>query len=320
MKARADYLPLSLVVTLFLMSSVLGQTTHHPSSAENEEEKSARLYKQFVEIHRKNAAAALTLATEYLEMCAVENARSKFVKTWVSNYKKDLLRFHVKRLIEEKRFDEAFERGRAILSSHPNDFDTLFTLNEGGLLALAHGNKTVAAEAIAAARKALELIETDPSVILEKEPEVAAGLNFSLGIFLLISSPADAIAHFNKFAQCEPCVKNPLNYSRLADAIWKAEYSPLQTEFASRFKTPEQRASPEAEPLKLRLFWTADVIVDALARAVALADSDPRFSAQKASWLSMLRDAYRSRNSGYETGLSELIEQVLDEPFPRQPI
>ncbi len=319
MKMRAVCFPLSLVATALLVTSVLGQTTQRPDTGEIEEQKRNRLYEEFVDTFRKNPASAYITAKEYLEKCAEVNNRTNFVRKWVNLYERELKKWHVKRLIQEGKFDEAFEQGRAMLVIDPNDLDTLYTLVEGGLVAFTNGNKAVIPEAIKSARSALQLIEAAPSNYLKKDDAVG-WLNFSLGIFLLTSSPTEAMAHFRKFAQCEACRNDPYMYSRFADAVWRAEYYPLVKEFNSRFKTPQQKATPEAESLKLRLFWATDLIVDALARAIALAGSNARFGDEKASWMLMLKDLYKFRNSGYETGLSDFIEEVLEEPFPRQPI
>lgn len=221
------------------------------------------------------------------------------------------------RLVDEKNFAEAFRFGKEMLKSDPNDFVTLYTLVEGGVLACSNGNKAYAADASEYAKKALQLLENDTSI--DNRQQKLGLLYASLGIFYLTADPVQASAYFTKFSALDTVRNDPLMYGRVADAIIGAEFYPLQTEFNSRFRTSEARMSNEAEAIRLRLYLVIDFIVDALARAVALAGYDPKFEQLKKDWMERLVTLYKYRNSGYTTGLKELIDGILRVPFPRPP-
>jgi hypothetical protein len=58
-----------------------------------------------------------------------------------------------------------------------------------------------------------------------------------------------------------------------------------------------------------------DRIIDALARAVALADSNPATKAKKAEWMQTLEGFYKFRHEDKIDGLNELIANVQSKPL-----
>ena len=60
-----------------------------------------------------------------------------------------------------------------------------------------------------------------------------------------------------------------------------------------------------------------DKIIDAYARAVALASKDPQQTAAKNAWLARLTELYKFRHDGSNAGLNELIAGVLATPLPQ---
>ncbi|HVQ37968.1 MAG TPA: hypothetical protein VMS31_10575 [Pyrinomonadaceae bacterium] len=227
---------------------------------------------------------------------------------------KVLRKAHLKKLIEERSFTEAFALGREIVASEPQDVGTLFTLIDGGLFALSSGNTTFVPDASDYAKRALKLIESNRAWP-ESRGKNLGWLNYTLGIFLLTSAPTEAANYLYKAMQFEPFNLDASIYALLADALLGAQYIPIQQEFEARFKTYAQKLSLQAEPLRAKLNLAADHLIQALARAVALAGSNAKFAQAKAVWLKDLTELYKFRNSGYETGLSEYIEAALDKPL-----
>jgi hypothetical protein len=60
-----------------------------------------------------------------------------------------------------------------------------------------------------------------------------------------------------------------------------------------------------------------DRIIDAYARAVALAGTNPQNQAAKAQWMTQLTNFYKFRNNNSDAGLNEFIAGVLAKPLPQ---
>ncbi len=63
-----------------------------------------------------------------------------------------------------------------------------------------------------------------------------------------------------------------------------------------------------------------DRMIDAYARAIAAAGSDPANAQNKAQWMTKLTDFYKFRHEGSDAGLNELIASVLSRPLPAKPL
>lgn len=294
------------------------QTGLVPLTAENRDREKADLYRRFLETYKNEQATAFKAASEYIERFPDdETPQARFMKKFAGLYERALRGLHLARLVDERNFAEAFRFGKEMLKSEPNDFVTLYTLAQGGVLAFTNGNKSYAGDGADFAKRALRLAENDARI--DDREEKLGFLYVSLGIFYLTSNNAEARTYFAKFSGLETVRNDPRMYGRVADAVIGSEFDPLQREFNSRFTTPEQRMSTAAEALRLRLYLVIDFIIDALARAVALAGADPRFRNLTAEWLDRLIILYKYRNSGYSTGLPEFVVEILNVPFPRPP-
>ncbi|HET6980083.1 MAG TPA: hypothetical protein VFI24_27365 [Pyrinomonadaceae bacterium] len=309
-------------ITATVVSAVLGQATQSsiisPSQEIEEEQAKTILYKKFLENSNTDQLSAYVLAREYLQKFPQETDVTRFLRKWVDYFtakEKMARKFQVKKLIEEKRFSEAFVIGRAFLVSDPNDIGMLYLLIQGGMLAVSNGDVSVLADATCYSKRALQLIESG-QVSDSNRNRTLGWLNLTTGFFSLPSAPAEAAKYFYKTLEFDEFKKDAFTYSYLADAILGAEYLPLQREFSSRFITPEQRLSAAAEEIARKLNRTADYIIDALARAIALAGSNHELAQLKLEWMRTLISLWEFRNSGYQTGLNEYIEEVLAKPMP----
>src|ERR1700754_451452 len=313
---------LSFIAALLTLP-VLGQTTTPQTgsvtpTAETAQREKSELYTRFVDTYRnpKDQAGAYKLACDYLKrFTSDESGQADFLKKVTRHFEREAKRVHVKRLVEENNFDEAFRFGKEMLKSDPNDFVTLFTLVQAGVFGFVNGNKSYQADAAEYAKKAVVLLENDTSII---DREATFGLLYiSLGVFYLTADEGAARVYFAKFSELKTVKNDPRMYARVADAIIGAEFKPLIAEFESRFRTPQQRMSIEAKPLRLRVYHVTDFLIDVLARAIALAGLDRRFEHLTPDWMYKLISLYKYRNSGYITGLPEFIQESLNEPFPR---
>jgi hypothetical protein len=60
-----------------------------------------------------------------------------------------------------------------------------------------------------------------------------------------------------------------------------------------------------------------DRVIDAYARAVALAGNEPQYQTAKASWTKQLTTLYKFRHADSDAGLTEFIAGVLSKPLPQ---
>jgi phage shock protein A len=86
-----------------------------------------------------------------------------------------------------------------------------------------------------------------------------------------------------------------------------------QTNFANKPETPESKAALE------KLNVVMDRIVDAYARAIASAGTDPKTDQSRREWLAQASTYYKFRHGGSDAGLTEFIASVLQKPVPPKP-
>jgi hypothetical protein len=297
-----------------LAVSVLAQATLTGSvlpPAESEDDASRALYHRFIGAYKTDQSAAYRLAKEYLQKYPQDTEPAIYLKRWVDAYQQARkAQFH--KLSEEKRSDEAFALGKEILDDDPNDIKTLYTLTLECLVALDNGNKAFVQDAVGYARKAIELIESGRfrTVVNTKDEDLSI-LNSALGFLFLKSNPSQAVKYLYK---ADALKKDAQVYGYLATAIYDAECAPL-LEALNSSTTPQQKALPEAKAVKAKFDAGIDRVVDALARAVAMANTEPKLAAKREFWMKDLTKLYKYRNGGPVTGLDDYIEKVLTTPL-----
>ena len=142
-------------------------------------------------------------------------------------------------------------------------------------------------------------------------------LNSALGIFALKTNPNESIAYFLKAAQSEGFFKkDPQTYVRLALAYQAGPYKKLSDDFEKNFRGKDE--SPESKAALENLNQVIDRIIDAYARAIALA-TDPKYATVKSQWTTQLTNFYKFRHNDSDAGMQELIAGVLSKPLPPQP-
>jgi len=62
-----------------------------------------------------------------------------------------------------------------------------------------------------------------------------------------------------------------------------------------------------------------DRIVDAYARAIATAGTDPKTEQSRKEWLAQATNYYKFRHGGSDAGLTEMITNALQKPLPPKP-
>lgn len=178
------------------------------------------------------------------------------------------------------------------------------------------------AEAVTYARKAIEAIESGKAPEdwnpFKGKDDTLASLYYTLGFLGLKSSPDQAIDSFLKVAQLESDLKRtPSTYYFLGFAYESGPYKTMsaafQTAYAGKPETPESKVALE------KLNVVIDHIIDAYARAIAAASTDPKYAQTRAQSLVPLTNFYKFRHQGSDAGLTDFIAGALSRPLPPKP-
>ncbi|HEX9422118.1 MAG TPA: hypothetical protein VF899_02675, partial [Pyrinomonadaceae bacterium] len=95
------------------------------------------------------------------------------------------------------------------------------------------------------------------------------------------------------------------------------EYEKQSAEYEAKYKG--QNESPESKLAIANINQLVDRIIDALARAVAVAGTDAASQQSKAQWLARLTELYKFRHNQSDAGLTDLIASVMSKPLPPVP-
>ncbi|HYE64135.1 MAG TPA: hypothetical protein VD966_01050 [Pyrinomonadaceae bacterium] len=273
---------------------------------------------------------AYEIAKEYLQkFSGTKPDRASFINKFVTGYEKNqkAQRYaQVDQLIKEQKFEEAFTLTKQILAENSSDLRALNSAAWAGLNLATRGTDTHNAEAANYARTTLQLLEAGKTFEEGKpiDPKAKAEnmgwLHYALGIFTIKNNPNEAIDHLIKAAQQESFVKkDPQTYSLLALAYQAGQYDKLRQDFQTRFPTVDKAETPEGKAATENLNQVIDRIIDAYARAIALAGNDPKFKEKKADWMQQVTGFYKYRHEDSDAGLNELIAGVLSKPLPEKP-
>jgi LysM repeat protein len=181
---------------------------------------------------------------------------------------------------------------------------------------------TFSAEALANARKAIQTIESGKAPTewtpYKGKDDTLAHLYYAIASLNLRTTPDQSIDALLKAAQFDSELKKSAStYFYLAYAYETGPYRTLSTAYQQKYadkpETPESKAALE------KLNVVIDRMIDAYARAVAAAGSDPKVQQAKAGWLATLTNYYKFRHENSDAGLAELIAGVLSKPLPPKP-
>ncbi len=292
---------------------------------ETEDQAKIDIYTRFVENRKANEAVAYQAAKDYLQKYPKDDDQyTKYLKTWAVIYERDERKRRLPELLyTEKNFAEAYRVGKQILAEEPENLPALIHLGYGGYVATTEAkNETFNPDARVYAKKAIQLLESG-KVPPDWKPfkgkdDTLAYLYYSIAFFNLRSAPDQAIEPLIKATQFESDrKKSPSTYYYLAVSYETGPYKTMaaafQTNFAGKPETPESKLALE------KLNVIIDRMIDAYARAIAAAGSDPANAQNKAQWMTKLTDYYKFRHEGSDAGLNELVASVLSKPLPPKP-
>ena len=286
------------------------------------------LYKSFRDNRQADQAKAYDAAKKYLACPAgeVTEASQKIVdylKKWVGAYEEGSRKIEYrKKLYNDKAYVEAYALGKEILAAEPENLQVLVDLGASGYLVGPLNNAALSAEAVAHARKALQLLESGKTLEnwepLTGKDVAMAYLNYTIGALTLQNDPTNALKNLIKAAQFDtPLRKSPFTYAYIAGAYETGPYAKLSEEYTRLYKDKEE--TPESKLALANIHQLVDRMIDGYARAVAVAGSDSKFTAQKPIWQESLTTWYKFRNNQVTDGMNELVAGILAKPLPPEP-
>ena len=347
MKTLLRLLTLAAIATFFALPAfaqdAAAAAAADPCTTAGEDE----LYKKYYDEKnvKKDQAAAYETAKQYLSKYpACTDRYSSNVKKFHDAYAAALGEAN-----EEKDFlialygsdanktgrnvAKAFEIGKRMLAKDANNLPVLIQLGHTGYTEWANKNPAFVADSTANLRKSLQLIEAGKTIDkwtpFASRDEAVSYLNFYLGELTITNKPAgaaqtaalkEALPIYLKAATMEgPAKKLPDTYARLAVGYQVTQYAPMLAEYTKMYPTESEESKAALEQLN----QVMDRIIDAYARAINLAGSEPRYAKDKAAWTQELTSLYKFRHADKPDGLAAYIAGItatpLPEPFTAKP-
>ena len=282
------------------------------------------MYKRFVDNRIPNPRVAYQAARDYLQKYSKDKDQyTDYLQKWVLFFERDDRKLKLPVLIyNDKNFAEAYRTGAQVLADEPNYLRAQIDLGYAGYLATSEKNEAFNADALGYAHKAIQALESGKAPAdwapFKGKEDTLAYLYYTVGFLNLKSAPDQAIEPLIKAAQFESDLKKaPSTYYFLAVAYQSGPYKTLstayQTTYANKPETPESKAALEKSNVVI------DHIIDAYARAIAAAGTDPKNAQNKAQWLATLTSFYKFRHQDSDAGLTEFIAAALSKPLPAKP-
>jgi tetratricopeptide (TPR) repeat protein len=321
----AIYASLGLMAPFALVTQVQAQTTA-PAAAQGQctDEVKGPLYTDFTKYRTTDPTKAYDAAKKWLAACpAEEGAIPTYLKKWVVAYDKENRKVRLNDLfLRQAKYAEAIPIAKEVLADEPDNVIPMIAIGYGGYVLAARAKNTAGnPEALEYSKKAIQAIETGKApeswAPFKTKDDALGYLYYSVGYLQQKTNPKESLASFIKAAQFDGDIKKgPQTYAIIANA-YEEEYAKQSDEYQKKFK--DQPETTESKLAAENINQLVDRIIDALARAVALAGTDANLQTAKTQWLGRLTELYKFRHAGQETGLNELIASVMSKPLPPLP-
>ena len=314
---------LTLVALLALATVTFGSRQSLVFAQETDDPVKIETYKRFYDNAKTNKAVAYQAARDYLQK--YEKDKDQYVDylhKWIHAYESDERKEALPGLINQKNFADAFATGAKILAEEPNNLRVQIDLGYAGYLAASAKNEQFNSTALDYSRKAIQQIEAGKAPAewapFKGKDDTLAYLHYAVGFLTLKTDPNNAIDSLLKAAQLESDIKKtPSTYYFLAVAYEAGPYKTLSTDYQAKYankpETPESKAALE------KLNVVMDRIIDAYARAIAAAGTDPKTQQNRTDWTAKLSTYYKFRHEGSDAGMTEFIAAALQKPLPPKP-
>ena len=287
------------------------------------------LYKDFLANYKGDTPKANEAAKKYVacpvdatlekEAKDAEDKRIAFLNNWIGKFEKANRNIRLQQAMGDKKYAEAIPIGKDILNDEPENVNVTLNLMYAGY---ALNTPAFDPDTLTYTKKSMQLLESGKSPdkwdrFASKDDALAWG-NFIIGTRTFLNSPNEAIPYFLKAASYESTIKKqPYIYFDLGDSYERGPYAKQSADYKEKFGGKDE--TPESKLALENINQVVDRMIDAYARAVALAGSD---AVIKAKALPAVTDWYKFRNKSDTglTGLNELIAGILSKPLPPQPV
>jgi len=204
--------------------------------------------------------------------------------------------------------DEAFAKGAAFLSQHPDSLSVLVALVSVGAEQAKKKNSKFVAQTIQYGTHTIELIESDKKPASmddvswkEYKSSVLPAMYRSMGLLnLLKGDRVQAKTQYTKASELAP--SDPFNFLMLS-AILNDEY---QVE-AQNYKGMPAGPAKEAELKKTQTML--DNVIEAYAKTIALSEGNSALQQVRQQYLQDLEAYYRYRHNNSTEGMQQLIDK-----------
>ena len=326
MKLFGSRLVFGVLVALAVVTVGMRQSTVFAQASQGQETDDPvkiQMYNRFVDNRVPNPAVAYQAARDYMQKYQKDKDQyTDYLQKWILAYESDARKNALPGLINQKNFADAFATGAKILAEDPNNLRVQIDLGYAGYLAASAKNEQFNATALDYARKAIQQIDAGKAPAdwapFKGKDDTLAYLHYAVGFLTLKSEPNQAIDSLLKAAQLESDIKKtPSTYYFLAVAYEAGPYKTLSTDYQAKYankpETPESKAALE------KLNVVMDRIIDAYARAIAAAGTDPKTQQNRTEWTAKLSTYYKFRHEGSDAGMTEFINAALQKPLPPKP-
>jgi tetratricopeptide (TPR) repeat protein len=332
MKYKSFALFFALALTVGAAARLAAQPRTSTPVQETDDEYKVTTYKKFVDNREPYPAIAYKAARDYMAKYGKEDDQyTRYLRQWINAYEEDE---RTRRVTAEKAdreqqllgsftqkdYAKAYGMAKQVLADNPDNLKVLIALGYEGVLASEARNEAFNNDAATYARKAIQLIEAgktpDTWAPFKNKEDVLASLYYAEGFYALKPKPESAVPAFIKTAQIDSDRRTaPSTYYYLALAYQNGAYKRLSDDYSKKFSN--QPESPESKAALDNVNKVVDKMIDAYARAVALAQKDPSQASAMAQWQARLTQFYKFRHDNSDVGLNELITGVLKTPLPQ---
>lgn len=312
-----------IALVLAVPAFALLNTGHTAAAVQDDAEAKNALYTKVTEnIATKNQQIAYDAAKEYLQRWPTDDdAIAKYLRDFVGKYEKAIRKQNCSKFLEEKKWADAYKLCKELSAEQPDDLAMSLNISWAGLQLALGNNNTNNSEATNFSTRTIQLIETGKSLEVGKpfpdkaKQEALGWLNYSLYLYSLNNKQSDTAAgYLIKAAQYENPFKNdPNTYLKLV-AIYADEFEKRRLDYTTRFDGKEK--SPEGDAAFERVKQEADLLIDAIARAIAYSGTDPKTQVARDELKKTLTDYYKFRHGSID-GLDALIAGIKSKPMPK---
>jgi len=324
----AIYASLAVVAATVLTNNTqLKAQTPAPAAAQGActDENKGVWYTDFTKFRTTDPTKAAEAGKKYLAACPNEEGDiPTYLKKWIAAYDKEARRGRFQPLLyNDKKYTEALGLGKEILAEDPENVRVVIDMGWGSYLAaVALKNESLNTDAVSYAKRAIQLIESNKApqswAPFKSKEETLAYLYNVVGRLAVKSSPTDALNALIKSVQLETDLKkDPWNYYFIGASYESGPYATLSAAYKTQYAGKDE--SNESKLALENINQVIDRMVDAYARAVALAGNDAKYQVNKKDWLDALSTWYKYRHNSSDAGLNEMIASVLSKPLPPLP-